>query len=339
MNYLPYIGFIIVLFLFSVLQMQGHLNERTNKLLNLLVILFYIVFFGLRGFVGYDTIMYYSFFQNLDTISYLNLHNQNFDLGFVIYASLIKTVFPNFHFLVLISVIIDVYLLHLFFKEYLPAKYYILGYIFFLGFYGYIYEIEQMRNIKSLLLFLLSIRHIENRNFLRFLILNLIGLTFHWSSFVFIPLYFFIHKKPFSLKIFFILFVIGNLVFLFKISYIKPLLGFIADLIGGTPRWKIHTYLNSDIYAVAYGFSFGYVERIFTACIVMLYYNKLINLDDNQKVKMHIFLNAYVFFILINLYFSEMLIVIERFAALFAFSYWILYPKIISIERLVQNIL
>jgi hypothetical protein len=197
----------------------------------------------------------------------------------------------------------------------------------FLVFYGLTFEADLMRNVKSLLLFLLSLKYIENRNWVKYFLLNFIGLSFHWSSFIFLPLYFFLHK-PISLRTFIVLFIAGNIIFLLQISFIKPIILFIGNALGGTYQERVTTYLNSDIYGRSAVFSLGYLERFFTSAIILFYYGKL-KMQSKSNI---LFLNAFIIYILLYLFGREIEIFSLRFCALFAFSYWILIPQAIQVS-------
>ena len=115
------------------------------------------------------------------------------------------------------STIINAVLLNVFFKRYLSAKYYALGFILFIAFYGLTLEVDLMRNIKALLIFLIALRFVEERKPIQYFLLISLAFFFHWSALFFIPLYFFLHK-PISLRTFIVVLVIGNLIFIFNIQ-------------------------------------------------------------------------------------------------------------------------
>ncbi|MDD3321892.1 MAG: EpsG family protein [Paludibacter sp.] len=333
---IPYIFLIIFLFLLSLLQLSNYnSNEIGNKSLNYIALIAFILFFGFRGFIGYDCMVYYPFFEKLSTIQQLNLtqYTGSFDIGFVIYASIIKTIYADFHFFIFSSTILDVILLSFFFKRYLNKRYFIFGFLMFLGFYGFLLEIEQIRNVKSLLLFLISIKYIENRNLFKFMLFNILGILFHWSSIFLIPLYFFINKKTISLRWFLIILILGNIVFILQLEFIKPIVHLFGSLLGGTFSKKVDFYLMSKVFSNSYGLSIGYFERVFTAILIAINYNKLMN----SAKYMNIFLNSYFIFIFIELFCSELTIAIERVAPLYGYSYWILLPMLIYSYKDILN--
>lgn len=324
---IPYLIFISVLIVISILQLTVNLTNRSINTLNFTSISIIVVFLGLRGFIATDWVIYYPYFQNIPSISQLfNTPNAFlFEPGFVVYTSFIKTIFPNYHFFILISLVLDLVLLKLFFRNYLSPKFFVLFLCLYFAFFGFVYEVNLMRNVKSLLFFLISIKYIESRNWRKYFLLNFIGLLFHWTSLVFLPLYFFLHKRL-SLRTAVVVLSIGFLIFILKVPFIKPIVEVVGNLLGGIYEEKLNFYINSTLYGQRLSFSFGYVERIITTVFVLVFYRKLL---DESKTNV-LFINAFIIFISISLYFAEIEIALTRFSALLIFSYWILLPKIMS---------
>ena len=194
----PYIILNIVLLILSVLSFILKKNF-SHKILAFLSMIVFVVFFSFRGYVQTDTLNYFELFVSLPNILDGVPYNPSYDTGFVLYMSLIKSLGFNYNHFIAISSFIDLILLTILFRRYFSYKYYALYLYLFLIFTGIEYEFNLMRNIKAVLLFFLSIKYIDSRQFGKFLILNLIAISFHWSSIIFFPLYFILHKE-FSLR-------------------------------------------------------------------------------------------------------------------------------------------
>lgn len=307
---LPYLIFILFILAISILQIAMPLDTKSRKHLNLLIIFVYVIFFGFRGLVGWDWYNYYPYFKKLNSFIY-----NGYEPGFVAYTYFIKLLFHSYQSFVLISTIIDIVLLDIFLRRYVEAKYYAFALALFIGFAGIVLQTDLMRNIKSILIFMISIKYIENRKFSKYLILNLIGLLFHWTSIFLIPLYF-LYKKPFSLKFILTIFIVGNIIILFNIHYIKPLLLYLANFIGGTTKIKIFYYLSDKLYSKPYDISYGYFIRQITTLLVMFYYTKILNKSKSNIV----FLNSFIILMSVYLFFSEASIAIARLNIIFNFS-------------------
>ncbi|MDD4769867.1 MAG: EpsG family protein [Bacteroidales bacterium] len=313
-------------------------NEQNTQLVRILTILLYLFFFGLRGFVLTDWYQYYSVFENLPTLwdggeiwdsQILEMYETDENLGvsgmepvFVYFTILLKSIIPNYFVWIFISTAMDLWFLDGFVRKY--SSYYSFSFLLFFVFGGLIIQINLMRNIKALLLFLYSFRYIQARRFLPFFLLNLLGFGFHSSALLFFPLYFFLHREI-SIRWLWAIFIGGLVVILFQVQYIKPILLSLADVIGGRLSVQIKIYFAMDFFSQAYGLSLGFVERAFTYLILLLNYKRLIE----QKQTNVLFINAYVLYFVVNSYFTEMFIIVDRVSMLFIFAYWVLYAEIV----------
>lgn len=314
----------------------------STKYIRLATVFGLILFFGLRGFVYTDWMSYYPLFKNIpifwgNEVGKIANHtiNEQFktdivngtvgiELGFIYSTALFKTIIPNYFAWIFINTFFDIILLDIFFKRY--SKYYVLSFILFLVFGGLILEFNLLRNIKAILLFLLSLKYLQNRQIIPYMLINGLGLLFHSTAIIFFPLYFILYKE-WPKKLLWIIFFIGNIVFLFHMSYLKPILIFFGDLIGGRLMLITRVYFENDLFNKPYGIGLGYIERIITFGIIMYFYKRL----KEDSINNLIFINAYIIYFIIYFYFAELSIAVERLSLLFAFSYWILYPNIIKL--------
>ncbi|MDR0571480.1 MAG: EpsG family protein [Rickettsiales bacterium] len=304
-------------------------KQQTTRNVRRLTVASFIFFFGLRGFVYTDWYNYYPFFNALPTIGdnglYHVFHNSTYDIGFELYAVLIKSLWPNYFFWIFISSCIDMAILHICFKRYAP-NYYVFGFIVFFILGGDIMEINLMRNVKAILLFMLSLRYLQERKIAPYMLLNLIGVSFHLSAIVYFPLYFLLHKE-FSKPFLWTIFIVGNIIFLFQISYIQPIFTFFADIIGPQAVAKVQTYFNYSQYNKPYGMSIGYFERIISYILFLLFYTKL---KDQHRHNI-VLINVFVLYFICFFYFAEIRGASVRMAGLFIFAYWLLYPNLYSV--------
>jgi hypothetical protein len=181
------------------------------------------------------------------------------------------------------------------------------------------------------MLFILSIQYISERKIIPFYFLNLTGWLFHFSSVFYLPLYFFLHKKI-SRKTITIISVLGVVIFIFQIEYIKQSVLFIAENVDGRLTDAINAYFTIDEYSSAYGITAGFIERIATCALIIIYYNKLTSRKEDI-----VFVNSFFLFFIIFFFFSEIRIIPVRVGGLFAFSYWVLYPRILETISLKNN--
>ncbi len=324
-NSLPYILFVFLYVILAIYEIRIKEEEvRKKQIIRIVCISFYILFFGFRGLIGWDWYNYYPFFEKLpllNTPHFSKIFNSlGFEIGFKIYSLAIKTLISNYNIYVLISTIINVTLLNIFLKRY--TTHYAFAFLIYLVMGGIPTEIDLLRNSKSIFLFLISLKYVHERKFIPFLICNLIGVSFHTTSILFIPLYF-VLTKVFSRNLFIILFIIGNLIFVLQIQYLEPILKFVAGLIGGKVSYLVSAYFEISG-AKAYGLTIGYIERIISFLLLIIYHDKLLK-GNTYNV---IFINSFMIYFLLFFYFGEIRIVTLRITNLFYYPYWILMPAI-----------
>ena len=152
---------------------------------------------------------------------------------------------------------------------------------------------------------------------------------FHSSTLFLFPLYFVPRTLP--RQCFIVVFVVGNLLYLSQIAYMAPLISEGGRLLGGKYAALTGAYLNSDLYAQARGISIGYLERTLTFVLVVLFYKKL-NTREHA-----VFLNMFLVYLFINLWMSEITILVDRIGLLFLLSYLVLWPAVARCFTLKSN--
>ena len=327
---LPY----IIFFLFIVFQsIPINKNDHLNKNIQYYAAFIGFVFFiGLRGFIYHDWRNYYPAYAEapslLEGISRLILFIRYnlWEPGFNVYLTLFKTISSNYFFFQAVSFLIDIILLYIILKEYIN-NYIILGFVFFILFDGYRLSINLLRNMKGILLFLISIKYCINKRIIPYIFINIIGSLFHISSIIFIPLYFLLNMK-YSRKLVFILFILGNVVFILRIQWIKDIVYIFGNTFDFRLAIRALAYINSSVHSISlYNFGFGFIERQLSFLLIFLLYPKLYKNNEN----INIFVNIFYIYCFIFLFCSEMIILFDRVAILFVCSYWIIYPSIYKI--------
>lgn len=330
----PYITFMLILIFLSILSFISN-DKKTHHFLSLITGAVFIVFIGCRGYVQTDTLVYSSLYDTIDSFSSLRYVASKVDSGYVLYMWIIKYLGFSYQYFVLISTIIDLILLIIIFRYYFSYKYFPLFIIVFISFSGLGYEINLFRNVKSILLFLISIRYIQNRELSKFMIINLIGLSFHWSSILFFPLYFVLNRKL-SLKSFFTCFFIGVLIYILSPIFLKIFLSLIGNMFAGfTFAAKLQSYIEIGTYSVGKTFSFLDFSLIIFYFIIAVSYNKTINKYPESIC----FFNLFIFYFFAVCMSSAMIIFRQRIALLFVPTCWFLFIWIIMAERRVIKFL
>ena len=337
---IPYILFLAYLIVLMFVEFRFINQQKNIRNVRWATIIGFLFFFGLRGFVYTDWVNYHYYYQQLSTIwqgGLLSVFSPQFlapdtavsiDFGFTLFSVLIKSLGANYFFWIFINTFIDVLLLNAVFKRY--SKYYVLCFIAFFAFGGIEIGFNLMRNIKAVLLFLLSLQYLQERKLLPYVLLNMLGMCFHISSVLFLPLYFVLHRA-YSKSFYWTIFAVGNVIFLFNIEYLQPMANFCANLIGGRVPDMVHEYFRVGFSVNTFGF--GYIERVLTFLLAMLFFRKL----TQQNSSNIIFINLFILFFVCFFFFSEAVILSERTALLFIAGYWVLYPNLYTLISRVSN--
>ncbi|MEL1252633.1 EpsG family protein [Flavobacterium sp. DGU38] len=325
--YLIFVFFYVLLFTYSIFI-------QTDKYdlfkIRVFCIVLCVLFLGCRGFIGWDWYNYFVTFDEVPRITSKELWgyfgNTLMEPGFILYCSVIKFFTNNYHVLTLVNTLIDLVFLNWFLKKYLPPKYYAFGFTAYFFFGGFYFETDLLRNARSFFIFLFSIKYIEEKKTGSYYLLNLLGLFFHLSSII----YLFVYKVlNFNIKrsVFIVIVILGNILFLFRIEFVKPIILFVANLIGGRLTYLANVYFTEDVQS--YGFSIGFVERNLVALMVLIYFNEI----KSYNKAYNIFINSYFIYFILFFFFSEVSVLSIRFGLLFYFSYWILIPIIFDLIK------
>lgn len=334
----PYIILFFVYFLLFLKENNLRKKGKDIKYIRYTCVIIFLFFFGFRGYIDTDFAIYYPLYQEAPTIfnssgitKYFSDINDDFltriEPGFKIFIILIKTLSSDYFLLQFISTLIDVLFLNYFFKKYSPR--YALSFILLLVFSGLIIEINLLRNSKSIFLFLYSLQFIKDRKIVKFALCNALGLLLHSSAIFYFPVYFFLHKKI-SKPIIWIVFLIGNLIYLTQLKFITPFLTAFSSIIGGSYASMAEIYSKTDLYNSGYGITFGFLERLITFVLFYTSYNKLDDYLQDKKI-LNIFYNSFFLYSVSYLFLSEYSIFIDRITTLFVFSYWILYAQLYEV--------
>jgi hypothetical protein len=312
MNSIPYALFFIFILFTAFLEHRLASNNQI-KLVRGIVLSLSIIFFGLRGHILTDFSVYYIYFSRLNSEQMLT-SNGLFEPGFIILTFLFKSIYDNYHFWIFISSVIHVFALGFIFKKYIGNL--SLGLIFFLGYRGIIIEFNLLQNFLAIILFLLSIPFITKKKFLPYLLLNLLGMTFHITSIIYIPFYF-ILKKNLSKKTGFIIIIIANL-FFFGGSDL--LIQFFFWIVSKVLPSNFGNYLYFFVDTSSYGLSFGFLERTFMIILIILVSDRIKKEIPHGIVLYNMSLFYYAFFLLL----SPIDVLTDRIPILFLPAFWII---------------
>lgn len=312
----------MILFLLMALLIYPYQlpHEKLKKLVIIACLMMLIAFFGLHGHVGDDYETYKQYYDmpltSLDRFL-------TFETGFYLFTSIFKVFGMSFAFFLFFYAILVNTLLMRFciqVKENIPLMLCI-----FLATGGVASEINFLRSTVALMLFVNSLVFLLNRKPLPFFLINIIGVFFHFSSLLYLPCYFFLHKRipPTAL---WIVLAIAAILFPFHIqflSFIPPL----ADALDFELLKHFALYVTNPVHHPL-EISTGLIDRLLTAFAVCYYYERFM-----KTPLLRISVNAFVTYFLFYSLFSSYALLATRFSNMFIFAYWLLWPAILSQEK------
>ena len=284
------------------------------------------LFIGLRGHLYSDFINYFPFYESLPTIFHLNsstMAHYLFEPGFVIYSSTIKSLGADYFTWVAIGSLLDLIVFRRFFRRYTDSA--ILPFLFFMAYNGLIIEFNLYRNAKAMDLFLLSIPYLERRKAIPYMLLNILGTTFHLSSVIYLPLYLFLNRRM-SGTIRWGGIVFANIIFLGDIRVVSEIIGSLGLFQTMAFYDKLTSHAENS--SISYGLTFGHIERTFAIILFTALYSPL----TKQRQSNTIFYNCLWLYYVTFLIFHEVEVFVDRIPTLFVFGYWILYTNITSLR-------
>lgn len=344
---IPYITAFVSYFLLFLLEANYKKKNINTKIIRNICIFIFVIFFGFRAYLYTDYAVYYPIFKETPPLwnfhKVLKFYSINNDLeitriepGFKLFLIIVKSFSSNYFVLQFISSLIDLFLLNYFFKKY--SIYYALSFALFFVFEGLILEINLLRNIKAILIFLFALQYIDKRKPFHYFGFCFLALLFHSSSIFFFPLYFFLHKKI-PQKIIWILFFLGNIIYLAQFQFVANIAEYITNVLGGSYQLMFENYSTDDLYNKSRGITIGFIERCMSFIILFLSYKKISNTLNKPHI-VNIFFNSYLIYFISFTFLSEFSIFTERVAPLFIYSYWILYTYYFRIlkTKFIRNV-
>jgi hypothetical protein len=322
---LPYVSLSFFLFLLYVF---GNLRKIYKHESIITAFVVFLLFFGLRGYIFTDVFNYIGFFNRVPSMlagknETTWLRFSYWEPGFTYYVSFFKIFTESFLVFAFFDTCLNLILLYKALEWFDGNT--CLNYMIMIAMMGLSLFANNMRNIKSILLFMISLRYVD-RNILKYLFFCLIAVLFHSSSIIYFPLYFIVSKKyPFFF--FIILFMISIFFFIAGRNIIINIFIFFIDKISGRYSNIIENYLLGDslLSTESRGFSLGLLEKIGTLFLILLFFKPLY-----KNRKMIIATNCFLFYFFTYFVFSGFLTVSYRLSGIFVFSYWILWPSLLK---------
>lgn len=317
---IPYIAICAILGVLSILIHQHPDDKDYCRKLTMAGMVACVVFLGFRGFVFHDWYIYYPEFEKL---SFYDIQKYEIgskrEIGWLCFQWICKSIFDNYHFMIFVHSVITLSLLYRFLNRY--TQNILLGIIIYLIFDGFTLSINLLRNSFAIMIFLNALPYLYERRPLQYVGLCLLAMSFHFSAFFYLPLYFFLHRNT-NRWVFASIYLVGFFIYIANIPIFLTairLLGYENDFLTD----KIEAYSNLSI---SLKISIGLLERLMTGILIFCYYDKLKSLNKENVM----FINTFIIYILSVFLISEFSEISKRISIIFVFCYWVIWIYLIK---------
>ena len=315
----------------SFLYEYSGANEERRQHVVMVAAVAFMFFFGFRGYIYSDWILYTDTFRNVQWSDLLKFDITDKELrepGFTLLCLLCKTLINEYVFLNVVCAAIYLVLLIRFCRQFgvgnIP-----LVLMLFIAMDGTVIVVNLLRNSISIGIWLNALIYVKERKPLPYFALCTLALTFHLSSILFFPLYFLLHRKT-SRWLFLSLFAFFFAFFLSKASIILS----IVQLFGfdGVLGAKAEAY--TEVYVVSRGLNpSGTLEKIALVALLFLYYDEVVERCKGS----YIIINCLLLYFFAYYFCGEFKTMSDRMSMLFVFARWVLWIELIKILMIESN--
>lgn len=317
---IPYLLYVIFLGILAIMTYQRHDDEEFCHRVTIICALSFIIFFGFRGFINTDWLVYLPAYEKASWYDLTHFEaGKTREPGFLFFVMLTKSIYPNYHFFIFLQTLLNTYLLFSFFRRYSDNV--ALTLLISLVFEGFTINANLIRNSTCIYIFLYSIPYIYERKPVHFFACWLLSISFHFSGFFFLPLYFFLHRRL-NKWVYISIFAVCVIIFVIQVPIFMKLIQ-LTGMEGDFIDMKVEGYSEMS---GRRGIGLGLIERLVTGLLVFCYYDKI----RDMRPENNIFINSLLIFFVIIFMFSEFAEIGKRLFTLFIFSYWIIWGDIIK---------
>lgn len=216
-------------------------NKKITKFGYIFLQSFMIIFLSFTYKMGGDWINYQNLYNNIENIDIFKY--KQIEVGYSLYNLVMKKVFGfNYEIFMGITIGICVYILLRELKKKV-SNYYLAVFLFFsLYLYQACFE-PVVRQLIATTILIYSLKYIEEKKLLKYVIFMILAATFHRAAILFIGIYF-LDKMNFKLRNIFFLIVIGFV----ATENTRIILDLLTNIVPSLSKFKI--YLDNELYGL-----------------------------------------------------------------------------------------
>ena len=301
---------------------QGAEDDNTRRTIKLLCAGMTQFFWGFRGFCFFDWMSYYPIFAVLEPSKMSDPANWTTEPGFRLLMALCKAITTDYSFFIFTCTLINVVFLSRFLSRHVDN--FPLGMMFCMAIGGFGLFSDLLRNAIALFIFINALDYIKERRPWPYFSLCAVALLFHTSSLVYIPFYFFAHRRM-KKWVFTAVFASGCLVYALRIPLLIDGVTYLLEVAGIDASEKLYSYLVA-VSKTPPPLNFVFLERLLTGTLTIIYMDKLRSIRKDADV----YINSLLLFLALNLFIYEFETISVRTALLFSFGCWIVWNDLLK---------
>ena len=287
-----------------------------------------LLFWGFRGFCFYDWMSYYPMYLNFN-VNDLSSNISSMEPGFCLLMTVCKATYDSYIFFVFICSLLNLTLLSNFLLKHTDN--YPLALLVCTIFGCFSLFTDLMRNALSIFIFINALDYLAQRKLLKYLIVVLVSVSFHYSALMYLPLYFFAGKRT-NRTVFGSIFFAGVIIYVLHVSLFANVSSLVLQFVNPELEGKVHYYLE-EITSKSAGLNFVFFEQVLTGCLVLVYMDKLRELRKDANI----YINCILCFFVMTFFLHELVTLSVRMAVLFGVGYWIIWPDLLKCFKFDNN--
>ncbi|MFW2136097.1 EpsG family protein [Chryseobacterium sp. TY4] len=330
--------FYLIVFLFialcAIFEIQQY-PKKNNALVRLVaIVLFFVSAFKYE--TGVDWAAYQYYVENaypldkaFDTGNWSRVF-PSLDVGFSLLNSIVRTFDGGIQVIFFITALISTLLLKNNVQKYSPLPVFAL--LVYYTFFFFIFDLSGLRQGLAIQIFFYSLRYVEAKKIIKYLLSILLAMSIHWTSILLLPLYFIINKKA-SIRNVVVIIIFSTAIFSFQVKWLGAFMGNILNQINSFTllAGKVNAYTTNGVFSQNRGWNM-YTFYVYIKIILLLIFtytrrNYFNSFEKSRYYNIFFNLSLAQFFCIFTFYeFYEMS---ERFKFYFLTSEVVLFPWLI----------
>ncbi|MBR0037205.1 MAG: EpsG family protein [Bacteroidales bacterium] len=324
---IPYIVFFLFILVLGIITEQRKDDVELCRKVKLFGVLSFVLFFGFRGYIWHDWTSYYIYHEDRTWSDFLEYdYFEHREPGWLLFDLVLKTLGFTYPMLQITVTLLSTFLLVRFLRRYTDN--FLLALAAFLAMNGYVLSINLMRNSLAILIFLNALDFLRNRQFWPYFGMCLLSVSLHFSSLIFLPLYFILHLRL-NKWVFLLLVIVCHLALFVGFS---PIMTIAAQLFedNAIVAQKVESYTDYGWHGMPITIL---LQRLITCGMVFCFYETLMQRRSTNRI----IVNSLLVYMLSTALTYDIVEVSNRLGIIFSYANWVILIELVFCLKYVGN--